>query len=77
MGHKATPHSDEFIDQVYKAMVAKNWNMSDLARASGVDQSFLSRRFNGRKQKQFSFENGMRLAAALGIEPYTKRGKDD
>ena len=62
-----TIRKTEFAKRLYSLMIAKDWNQSDLARASGLGRDSVSQYI--RANNTPSPQNLKKLAEALGVEP--------
>jgi transcriptional regulator with XRE-family HTH domain len=62
-----TIRKTEFAKRLYSLMMAKDWNQSDLARASGLGRDSVSQYI--RANNTPSPQNLKKLAEALGVEP--------
>ncbi|OGR93720.1 MAG: hypothetical protein A2V88_00755 [Elusimicrobia bacterium RBG_16_66_12] len=67
----------EIGQRVARLRRQRGWNQSDLASASGVPQSWISRLEARRKNQRIDFANVLRLADAFGISvDFLARGRD-
>ena len=63
----AAPNKEDFGRRVYRLMLAKNMNQSDLARAAGMDRNRVSSYVRGQSLPTGLFLK--KLADALGVKP--------